>query len=85
MYDYFILLLINKKLEWEYCRYGKVYVLKYIMFNIKVGINGKDFSLFKINYNSFYEKGVVRVLEFWEMFLYKYKNIVIVLSWVFIW
>lgn len=53
------------------------------MFNIKVGINGKDFNLFKINYNLFYEKWVVRVIEFWKMFLYKYKNIVIVLSWVF--
>lgn len=53
------------------------------MFDIKVGINGKDFNLFKINYNLFYEKGVVRVIEFWKMFLYKYKNIVIVLSWVF--
>lgn len=53
------------------------------MFNIKVGINGKGFNLFKINYNLFYEKGVVRVIVFWKMFLYKYKNIVIVLSWVF--
>lgn len=53
------------------------------MFNIKVGINGKDFNLFKINYNLFYEKGVVRVIEFWKMFLYKYKNFMIVLSWVF--
>lgn len=53
------------------------------MFNIKVGINGKGFNLFKINYNLFYEKWVVRVIEFWKMFLYKYKNIVIVLSWVF--
>lgn len=53
------------------------------MFNIKVGINGKDFNLFKINYNLFYEKWVVRVIEFWKMFLYKYKNFMIVLSWVF--
>lgn len=53
------------------------------MFNIKVGINGKGFNLFKINYSLFYEKGVVRVIEFWKLFLYKYKNIMIVLSWVF--
>lgn len=67
MYDYFILLLINKESEWEYCRYGKVYLLQHIMFNTKVVTNGKDLNLFKINYNPFYEKGVVRVIELWEM------------------
>lgn len=34
-----------------------------MMFNTKVGTNGKDLNLFKINYNLFYEKGVVRVIE----------------------
>lgn len=67
LYDYFILLLINKESEWEYCRYGKVYLLQRIMFNTKVGTNGKDLNLFKINYNPFYEKGVVRVIELWEI------------------
>lgn len=83
MYDYFILLLINKELEWEYCRYGKVYLFQHIMFNTKVGTNGEGLNLFKTNYNPFYEKGVVRVIELWKMSPYKYKNIVTVLSWAF--
>lgn len=33
------------------------------MFNTKVGTNGKDLNIFQINYNPFYEKGVVRVIE----------------------
>lgn len=33
------------------------------MFNTKVGTNGKGLNLFKTNYNPFYEKWVVRVIE----------------------
>lgn len=85
MYDYFILLLINKELEWAYCRYGKVYLLKHIIFSTKVVTNGKDLNLSKINHNSFYQKEVVRVIELWEMSSCVYNNVVTVLSWAFIW
>lgn len=57
MYDYFILLIINN------CRYGKVYVLKHLIYDTKVVTNGKHLNLSKVNHNLFYEKGVVRVIE----------------------
>lgn len=85
MYDYFILLIINNEFEWAYCRYGKVYVLKHLIYDTKVVTNGKHLNLSKVNHNLFYEKGVVRVIELWEMFSCIYYNVVTVLSWAFIW
>lgn len=44
MYDYFILLIINNEFEWAYCRYGKVYVLKHLIYDTKVVNNGKHLN-----------------------------------------